>query len=403
VRGATADYDPLDSPTLVAVPRFHQLAELTGPRLTVLMPHLQLTRMTGGPNTILNLTGRLRERGIALRYVATFGPLDPDPGPLREHISALSGSPIAGREAELVAKDASIGIAPNEVLMATWWPTAYAALEGLAGTRASEFIYFIQDYEPGFYPWSTNHALALATYDFPSRAVFNERLLRAHFASAGVGRFGAEAPAETAVAFDPAVDRKLFRRPPADMPAREHPRRLLFYARPRNDRNCFALGLRALRQAAQSGVFDGEPWEFLAIGSEVPELGLSARHVLTPSAWLDYREYAALLGSSDLLLSLMLSPHTSYPPIEMAAAGNLAVTNTFGAKTGPALRAISPRIIGAPPTVGGLVQALTDARAMIAADRVPRGDVDLPLSWEAATADVVPWLDRTVRQLAGFR
>ncbi|HEX7473338.1 MAG TPA: hypothetical protein VF323_09665 [Candidatus Limnocylindrales bacterium] len=397
------EYQSLDSPTLVAVPRFRPVADLSRPRLTVLMPHLQLTRMTGGPNTILNVTGRLAEHGIALRYVATFGRLDGDAGPLRDHIAALSGSAVAGRESELVAADAPIAVAPNEVFMATWWPTAYVALEALATTRVREFLYFIQDFEPGFYPWSTNHALALATYDFPCRAVFNERLLRTHFASAGIGRFGAGAADDAAVAFDPAVDRELFRRPPADDgsgPGR--PRRLLFYARPRNDRNCFALGLRALRIAAQNGVFDREPWEFVAIGADVPELALSSRHVLRPAAWLDYREYAKLLGGSDLLLSLMLSPHTSYPPIEMAAAGNLAITNTFGAKTGAALGAISPRIIGVPPTVDGLVEGLRDATALIATDRVPRGDVDLPVSWDAATADVIPWLARTVRLLTGL-
>ncbi len=407
VRGGLAEFAALDTPVLVAVPAFVPVPARERPRLTVLMPHLQLSRMTGGPNTILNLTGRLADEGIDLRYVATFGPLDPDQDAIRAHLSDLSGSAAAGRTAELIAGDEPIPVAANEVLMATWWPTAYAARDGLGATEVGEFVYFIQDFEPGFYPWSTNHALALATYDFPARAVFNERLLRAHFASASIGRFGADASEAAAIAFDPAVDRGLFRRPTPGAEVASppgdgtRPRRLLFYARPRNDRNCFALGLKALRIAAQSGVFDDEPWEFSAIGSDVPELALSDRHVLRPTGWLGYADYATLLGGSDLLLSLMLSPHTSYPPIEMAAAGNLVVTNTYGAKTETALREISPRILGAPPTLEALVEGLREAVALVAGDRVPPGDVALPATWDEATAAVVPWLARTVRGLAG--
>ena len=419
VRGAMAEFQAIDTPVLVAVPAFVAVPARDRPRLTILMPHLQLSRMTGGPNTILNLTGRLADEGIDLRYVATFGPLDADQDALRAHLANLSGSAAAGRTAELIAGDAPIPVAANEVMMATWWPTAYAARDGLARTGVREFVYFIQDFEPGFYPWSTNHALALATYDFPARAVFNERLLRTHFASAGIGRFGADATEATVIAFDPAVDRGLFRRhmagsdggagtddaartdDAAGAAASARARRLLFYARPRNDRNCFALGLKALRLAAQSGVFDDEPWEFGAIGSDVPELALSDRQVLRPTGWLGYADYATLLGGSDLLLSLMLSPHTSYPPIEMAAAGNLVVTNTYGAKTEAALRAISPRILGAPPSLDALAERLREAVALVATDRVPAGDVALPATWDEATSAVVPWLATTVRTLAG--
>lgn len=390
-----------DSPGLVEVPRSEAVAGGPAARLTVLMPHLQLTRMTGGPNTIINLTGRLVDHDLAVRYVATFGPMDRDPGPLRAHISALTGSEKAGRQAELISADGPIPIASGDVLMATWWPTAYVAREAMKWNRAREFIYLIQDFEPGFYAWSTNYALASATYDFPCRAVFNERLLRAHFAAGDIGRFGPNASGDRAVAFDPSVDRRLFRRPASDhIPSRARGRRLVFYARPRTERNCYALGLRALRTAVQEGAFDGEDWEFVAIGADLPELALSDRHTLRPSGWLGYADYAQLLSQSDLLLSLMLSPHTSYPPLEMAAAGNLVVTNVLGAKTADALQEISPRIVGVNPTVEDLVAAMRHAAATIRAGRVPTGDIALPETWTDALADAVPWLARTVRVLA---
>ncbi len=387
---------------LVQVPRSEPATGGPSERLTVLMPHLQLGRMTGGPNTILNLTGRLVERGVAVRYVATFGPLDGDQAPLRAHIASLAGSEAAGRDVELIDTGRPIPVARGDVFLATWWPTAYVARDAMRWAGAGEFVYLVQDYEPGFYAWSSNYALAEATYGFPCRAIFNEALLRAHFAAGGVARFGPGTGTERAIAFDPSVDRGLFRRSPDPRdPATPVVRRLLLYARPKVDRNCFPLALRALRAAVQAGVFEGEEWEFVAIGAELPELRLSDRHVLRPSGWLGLADYARLISDSDLLLSLMLSPHTSYPPLEMAVAGNLVVTNVLGAKTAEALHAISPRIIGVKPVVEDLVVALRVAAATIREGRVPTGEVALPGSWEEAFTDVVPWLAATVRELAG--
>jgi hypothetical protein len=59
----------------------------------------------------------------------------------------------------------------------------------------------------------------------------------------------------------------------------------------------------------------------------------------------------------------MLSPHTSYPPLEMVGTGGHVVTNTFGGKTEAALKAISPRIHAASPAVEPLVAALAGAVA----------------------------------------
>jgi hypothetical protein len=39
--------------------------------------------------------------------------------------------------------------------------------------------------------------------------------------------------------------------------------------------------------------------------------------------------YAAQMRGADILLSLMLSPHPSYPPLEMAEAGLLTISNAF--------------------------------------------------------------------------
>ena len=136
----------------------------------------------------------------------------------------------------------------------------------------------------------------------------------------------------------------------------------------------------------------------MAIGQELPDLPLSEAHTLRPSPWLSYQDYGELLGSSDVLLSPMLSPHTSYPPLEMAAAGGRVVTTTYVPKTAESLAAISPSIHGATPEVDAVVEAL---RAAVDAPLPTEPAIDVPATWDDALRDVVPWLAMQVRELRG--
>lgn len=79
----------------------------------------------------------------------------------------------------------------------------------------------------------------------------------------------------------------------------------------------------------------------------LPPITLAPGKVLTPAPWADYAGYGRQLRDADVLLCPMLSPHTSYPVLEMAASGGLAVTNTHATKTAAALRALSANIVAA--------------------------------------------------------
>jgi hypothetical protein len=369
--------------------------------VSVLLPALQAERLTGGPNTALNLAARLAHEGIRVRFVSTIEPADADLAGVRDQIAALVGPGAADAAVELAdATEGGLPIEPDEVLLATWWPTAHVARAALGTTNAREFIYLVQDYEPGFYPWSTNYALAEATYGLPHRAIFNERLLEAWFLRRPRGG------RSDSISFEPAVDRGRFHAPaPGE---RDRPHQLLFYARPRAERNGFELGLRALRLAASLGAFPADRWVATSIGEPLPAFALGGGLTMTNVPWLSLDAWAARLRTSALLLSLMISPHTSYPPLEMAACGGLVVTNTFDSKTTQALAEISPRIRGVAPEPEALASALAEAAAQVEAGaasgvsapgRAP--EVHLPGTWDEAFRDVVPWLARAVRELSG--
>lgn len=355
----------------------------------MLLPSLELSQLTGGPNTALHLGARVAARGIPVRFVATHGGVEAV-GALAAHISRLTGRrdralPVSYES--VLGPGRTLRLARGDVVLATWWPTAYLAAAAIERTGAPDFLYLIQDFEPGFYPWSTHYALAEATYSMKMRAIFNDQLVHDHFVAGGIGRFKDAAASDQSITFEPAVDATLFR--PRPRPG-TGPRRLLFYARPSKPRNLYQLGIRALHRAAAGGAFQG--WDLLSIGERVEIQKLGAGAVLEPTAWRNVEGYAELLGTSDVLLSLMLSPHPSYPPLEMAASGGVVVTNTFGVKTAQALARVSPRIRAVEPEVGALAAALQEAVSM------PRDEspthLGLPGSWDQALQPVVDWILR---------
>jgi hypothetical protein len=384
-RAAAALRRTLDAPGLVdRVAIDVAPAGVGDPGLVVLIPSLEIRRLTGGPNTALNLGSNVAARGLPVRFVATHGPAGPE-ADLAAHVQALTGPARPGTRMtfESVAESRRLTIGREDLVMATWWPTAYVAEQAIRATGAPDFLYLIQDFEPAFYPWSTNFALALQTYSMPIRGIFNSTLLRDHFVAGAVGIF-AGATDGVSMAFQPAIDRELFR--PRE---RAGPHRLLFYARPSKPRNAFELGVAALRSAVAAGAFPGD-WEFWSIGDAVPALPLGAGSTLEPMPWKSLPEYGELLGGSDVLLSLMLSPHPSYPPLEMAAAGGNVVTNTFGVKTAAALQRFSPSITAVNADVEALARALADAAGRPRlADAPPMA---LPGTWDEALAPAADWI-----------
>ncbi len=206
----------------------------------------------------------------------------------------------------------------SDVSIATLWTSAYSLLK-FKNTLGK--FYFIQDYEPLFYPAGTCYALAEATYRFGFHGIVN---------TPGLYEFMKKTYDIKAQYFVPAVDQHVFF--PKKTPARENEKRLklFFYGRPQHDRNAFDLAMATAKKVkARLGnrieiVSAGSEWNpnDYGLGGTVSNLGL-----------LGYEETGDLYRKSDFGLILMFTKHPSYLPMELMASGSIVITNHNEANT----------------------------------------------------------------------
>lgn len=376
------------------------------PTLNVLQPILSPGIMTGGPNTVVNIAFWVARLGIPVRIVTTKVAPETDPNWFWRHLASVTGEAERPPTLSIVsAADQSqpFNIGPRDVFLATHWTTAQQVKTQLPKMEVKRFFYLIQDFEPGFYAWSSNYALAMETYSLDHVGVFNEKFLFDYLVAQGAGRYTNPEFASKGLVFEPAIDRANFH--PLAEPRADGKCRLLFYARPGNPRNMLGLGLSALRAAAATSAFQQDEWEFLAIGGGGALLPITIGHgiVLKPAPWTDYAGYGRLLRESDILLCPMLSPHTSYPVLEMAASGGIAVTNCFGNKTRAKLEAISANIIGAPATEEGLTDALVEAAIRVRSKVETNTPFNLPVDWKSSLSNTAEQIAKMFREFVGER
>ena len=363
------------------------------PRLNVLIPGMAMRAMSGGPNTALNLTYRMAEAGVPLRYISTDIDMDHDHGPLWNHLQSLTGIRERLPNVEIVsAHDRSQAtlIGSDDVFFGTAWWTVQMIKHALPMMRHKQFLYIIQDFEPALYAWSSHYALALETYGLDFRGILCSRLLADYFRVQRVGRFADPTFMERRCTwFEPALDEtKFFFDPSAHMGKK----RLLFYARPSAPRNLFELGLVALKRAVARGAFPSDEWDLRFMGEALPSHDLGHGVIVSSHPWSNYEDYSRLLRGADVGLSLMLSPHTSYPPLEIAASGATVVTNTYSEKTVERLSNISRNILPVEPNVEAIVEGLIEAarRTPDIAARRQSPINGVPRSWKESFRDTLP-------------
>ena len=345
-----------------------RVSALTEPRLNLLLPSLDEKHIFGGIATALSFFKALASDDTELRIILT----DQSHPPLLESASWKEWKILDGMHEDINGKvivpigdrwARSLAVRSNDRFIATGWWTAYTLLRLLdwqasAFAKAKQsFIYLIQDFEPGFYPWSSRYLMALSTYQDPSPVirVFNTRLLQEYFATYGL-------PAAQEYAFDPQLNSTLAaaRQQLINAGASLNKEKiLLLYGRPGTPRNGFELACQGI-QYWSSQDSQAADWQCVSVGESHAPIPLANGRYINSLGKLDLATYADWLTRSAMGLSLMFSPHPSYPPLEMAAFGVRVITNTYANKN---LSALSPLIeslsIVTPESIGTFLMRLS--------------------------------------------
>ncbi|BAB76187.1 glycosyltransferase [Anabaena sp. FACHB-709] len=211
----------------------------------------------------------------------------------------------------LNSMEAIQNIPPSDFSIATLWTTAYVLLK--VNNTGLKF-YFIQDFEPLFYPAGSTYAQAEATYRFGFYGIANTISLRKIYETEYAG---------IATHFTPCVDTKVFY-PDSSIRKNDTSKRVFFYGRPGHPRNGFELAVEAMRKLKTRY---GSQIEILSAGANWNPKEYGLEGVIENLGLLSYEETGNLYRSCHIGLSMMMTKHPSYLPFEMMACGVLVVSN----------------------------------------------------------------------------
>lgn len=251
---------------------------------------------------------------------------------------------------------------------------SYSVWDGLWARRFAECtkwkraIYWIQEYEPIFHRHDSLHFLGNSAYCYDHVGVFNSHVLYKYFRSNQIGVYGEKGGRR---AKSLSFEHLLWSPGRARGGLRSGRRRLfLLYARPEDHaaRNLFEIAVYCLRRAVSMGLFIGG-WRFLGIGALAGpyRVDLGDGSVLEVENRIDAEEYAQLIGTVDVAMSLMYAPHPSLFPYELARAGAIVVTNRFPGRGEDYISSRSKNVVSFEPCIEDCVRAIGEAVSMVSA------------------------------------
>jgi glycosyltransferase involved in cell wall biosynthesis len=278
-----------------------------------------------------------------------------------------------------------LDITKNDLFITTSWWTTAATLPSVPNDK---IIYLLQEDERMFYSFGDERfrcETILRNRDI--RFIINTKLLFDHFVKDGFDNIFLQA-----AWFEPAFPSQIFHPRPKNQNEKH---KFFFYARPNNQRNLFYLGIEVIEQAVLQQVIDLDLWEIYLVGKDIPNITFGNGYVPTKCQNLTWSEYADLVGTIDLGLSLMYTPHPSYPPLDLVASGAVVVTNQFANKRD--LSCYSENLICVDANCDTLVEALRKAVTIAMDSNIREQNYHnngLLTDWHQA-------LDEIIQQLSG--
>jgi len=274
----------------------------------------------GGIYTILRFAEYFQKKGVKNRIINFDDPTIDIEG-LRvmvgKEFPALSKADFFKLPA---SKDLS-DISSSDATISTFWPSCYISARF---NRTKKKFYFVQDYEPLFYPAGSNYALSEATYRLGFSGIVN---------TPGLAEYVENQHGMNCQSFYPCVDDKVYyiKEPQLKAKFKEDSFNVFIYGRPNHDRNAFELGMASLiklkeKYGDQVNIFSaGDDWDEKYYGVEgvINNLGRLS----------SLKEVADLYRKCDVGLVFMFTKHPSYQPFEFMACGCAVVTNVNRANT----------------------------------------------------------------------
>lgn len=351
------------------------------PRLTLVIPSVAPHKAFGGVSTGLAIFLEIgRRTGADLRIITDEFEASVDRSLVDSRARAMGIEPDRIELQRRLHTTPQVAVRSQEVFVSYNWCVALNLRSLIAeqsahfGGGLRPFIYPIQEYEPLFYPFSASHMLARMAFDLkqPCWGLFNSHQLYEFFVAQG------HQVARNWV-FEPKLTESL--RPALLAGPTPKTKRILIYGRPGIARNCFPAIERGLTLWAERHP-EFADWDVVSAGMRHAPVPFGPRRTIRSLGKLSLEAYAQLLRTSAVGLSLMSSPHPSYPPLEMAHFGIRTITNRYANKD---LGPVHDNIISTPDIDA---ETISDALAQACREFLAAPDA----GW-AATSHMPAYLD----------
>lgn len=301
-----------------------------GIRYNLLLPTLRATGVYGGISTAIKFTNIL-SRDVKCRIIVCSEEIYSDKYTYK--IDGFNNNESSSKSLWFRGSSNRLPVSKNDIFIFTSWKTELIGEKILKwqfdtyNLTNRNAIYLIQDFEPGFYAWSTEYAMAESTYrNIPNHltAVFNSSQLKDYFKNNGY-KFNKE------LYFEPRLNEKLkeFLLQNKNI-NNKRKKRIIVYGRPNENRNAFEI-IRSALAIWSENYMDSSEWELISLGAEFENIKLKNNTIISKGK-VSLEEYANYMLTSYAGISLMISPHPSYPPLEMSTFGIRTITNNFANK-----------------------------------------------------------------------
>ena len=268
----------------------------------------------GGINTILRFASFLKQKGVSSYFVI----VDISEKEKIENLVKSAFPNLKDEEVIVLKSPSDLKKIPRvDATVCSLWTTAYYSLKF---NNTKRKFYFIQDFEPQFYPAGSTMAQVEATYRFGFYGIANTETLKEIYQNEFNG---------VVESFDPVVDSSVFYPPKSEI-KNDNVVTIFTYGRPDHPRNAFELSINILKKIKEKY---GKKVRIISAGAEWNPKELGLDEIIENLGILDYKETGELFRNSDLGLIMMFTKHPSYIPLELMACKCLVVSNYNPATT----------------------------------------------------------------------